>query len=160
ANLHAELKVIARIQGNDKLLTQGQVNLSAIQTRSRLAKRLSQLYPEPQWDTIVETICVRTLERDREGQPSVSLEPTAKDEPACFVLNPLLYDRHSTLIYGPGESGKSLFALYMACLLVSGGTSADLAVAPAGHEVLYLDWELSAPEMRARVRQLRSGHPE
>jgi hypothetical protein len=71
-----------------------------------------------------------------------------------------VYDRHPTLLYGPGESGKSFFALYVACLLASGGTSSNLAVAPDGHNVLYLDWEMRAPEMRARVRQLRGGHPE
>lgn len=159
-NLHAELTVRAGQAGQDRLLTQGGVNLSSLQGRERLAKRMAHLCPGPEWDTVVETVCARTVALHRRGQPAESLEPQEHDQPACFVCNPLVYDRHSTLLYGPGESGKSFLALYMACLLASGGTSSNLAVAPGGHGVLYLDWEMRAPEMRARVRQLRAGHPE
>lgn len=160
-NLYAELTVWVRMQGKDRLLTQGRVNLSALQTRERLVKRLGGLLANgPEWNTVVETVCVRTVALHREGQPAESLEPTDTDEAACFVCNPLIYERHPTLIYGPGESGKSFFGLYVACLLASGGTSSNLAVAPGGHNILYLDWEMRAPEMRARVKQLRVGHPE
>jgi hypothetical protein len=158
--LFGELAVHHQQNGKDRLLTQGQHNLSSFQTRERLAKRLRQLYEGPEWNTVVETVCVRTVALYREGQPAVSLEPTERDEPVGFILNPLIFERHPTLFYGPGESGKSFLALYLACLLASGGSSADLAVAPDGHNVLYLDWELRAPEMRARVSQLRAGHPE
>lgn len=158
--LYGELTVRGAVQGQARLLTQGQVNLSSLQIRERLAKRLTGLCSGPEWDTVVETVYVRTVALHRQGQPAESLEPQEHDEPAYFVCNPLIYDRHPTLLYGPGDSGKSFFALYMACLLASGGTSSNLAVAPDGHNVLYLDWELAAPEMRARVRQLRAGHPE
>lgn len=158
--IQAELTVRAALRGADRLLTQGSLNLSAIQTRERLAKRLSTLYPGPSWDLIVETVCVRSVGLHREGQPSESLEPREGDAPAYYVCNPLIYEGHPTLLYGPAESGKSLFGLFVGCLLASGGTSTNLAVAPDGHEVLYLDWELRAAEMRARVQQLRRGHPE
>ncbi len=158
--LFGELTIRADLDGKGRLVTQGQLNLSSLQTRDRLAKRLQSLHPGPDWDSVVETVCARTVDLYRQGQPSESLEPTDTDQPAYFVLNPLIYDRHPTLFYGPGESGKSFFALYMACLLASGGTSTNLSVAPDGWNVLYLDYELRAPEMRARVRQLRAGHPE
>jgi len=158
--LYGEATVRAEVNSQNRLLTQGQVNLSSLQARERLAKRLSRLCPGPEWDTVVETVCVRTVALHRQGQPAESLEPQVQDESACFVCNPLIYDRHPTLLYGPGESGKSVFALYVACLLASGVTSANLAVAPDGHNVLYLNWEMQAPEMRARVKQLRVGHPE
>ena len=109
---------------------------------------------------MIETVCIRGLEAYRQGEPLDSLEPNDTDQPACFVLNPIIYDRHPTLLYGPGDSGKSFLALYFACLLASGGTSNDLAVAPDGHTVLYLNWEMHAPEMRSRVKQLRAAHPE
>jgi len=158
--LCGEISVTSRHNGKDQLRTQGALNLSSLSTRERLAKRLKTLHDGPDWNGMVETVCMRTVALHREGTPAESLEPTDADQPACFVLNPLLYDRHPVLLYGPGESGKSFFALYLGCLLASGGNSTNLAVAPDGHNVLYLDWELRAPEMRARVRQLRAGHPE
>jgi len=159
-SLHAELTVRADVRGQNLLLTQVQVNLSSLQIRKNLVKHLADLHTGPEWNTVVETVCVRTVAAHRQGTPAESLEPQEMDAPAYFVCNPLLYDRHPTLLYGPGESGKSFFALYVACLLASGGISSNLAVAPVGHNVLYLDWEMRAPEMRARVRQLRAGHPE
>ncbi len=158
--LMGEFAVTILREGKDRLLTRGMINLSSFESRARLAKRLERLATGPDWNPVVETSCVKTEEFHRQGQPSESLEPIEGDRPACFVLNPLVYERHPTMIYGPGESGKSFFALYLACLLASGGRSTDLAVAPDGHNTLYLDWELQGPEQRARVRQLRAGHPE
>ncbi len=160
SGLVGEIGVTMRHEDKDNLITQGLLNLSSLQTRERFAKRLEALCAGPDWDTVIESICVRTVTLYRKGQPAESLEPTDADVPACFVLNPIMYDRNPLLLYGPGESGKSFFALYLACLLASGGKSTNLYVAPDGHNVLYLDWELHAPEMRARVKQLRAGHPE
>ncbi len=159
-NVMGELAVIMHREGKDRLLTRGTINLSSFESRARLAKRLERLATGPEWNPVVETSCVKTEDFHRQGQPSESLEPTDLDRPACFVLNPLIYERNPTMVFGPGESGKSFWALFLACLLASGGQSTDLAVAPDGHNVLYLDWELQAPEQRARVRQLRAGHPE
>jgi hypothetical protein len=80
--LHAELTVRANLRGQDRLLTQGHVNLSSLQSRERLAKRLAGLHQGPEWDTVVETVCVRTVALHRQGQPAESLEPQEHDEPA------------------------------------------------------------------------------
>jgi hypothetical protein len=156
----AELTASSVCNGQEGILTQGIISLSSFSGRQQLAKRLQQLHDGPNWNTVVEHVCIRGLREYRKGTPSESLEPQEGDETAYFICNPLLYARHPTLLYGPGESGKSIFTLYVACLLQSGGISANLAVVPNGHNVLYLDWELRAPEMRARVKQLRAGHPE
>jgi hypothetical protein len=160
----AELTVRTGFNGHERTLTQGMLNLSSFTARQQLVRRLGELHDGdddgPEWNTVIENACVQGLRAYRKGTPSESLEPLDDDQPAYFVCNPLIYARHATLIYGPGESGKSLFALFVGCLLSSGGQSASLAVRPDGHHVLYLDWELRAPEMRARVKQLRAGHPE
>jgi hypothetical protein len=160
--LEGELTVYAPHNGRDRRVTQVQETLSGSAGRDRITKRLKKLYAEVDvdWYAIIETVCTRTIDLYRDGRPAESLEPQEQDQPAYFICNPLIYDRHPTLLYGPGESGKSFVALYVACLLASGGTSSNLAVAPDGHNVLYLDWEMRAPEMRARVRQLRAAHPE
>ncbi len=157
----AELTIAMPHEGKLRTLTSGIVNLSALVTRDRLAKRLNQLVKDTvDWDSVVETICVRGLQEYRKGEPIESLEPQEEDRPARFLLNPFVYAEYPTLLYGPGEAGKSFLALYWSCLLTSGVMANGMATHPAGHEVLYLNWELRAPEMRARIAQLRRGHPE
>jgi hypothetical protein len=157
----AELTIDMPHEGKLRTLTSGIINLSALVTRDRLAKRLGQLVKDTvEWDAVVETICVRGLQEYRKGEPIESLEPHEGDCPARFLLNPFVYEEYPTLLYGPGEAGKSFLALYWSCLLASGVMQNGMATHAAGHEVLYLNWELRAPEMRARIAQLRRGHPE
>lgn len=155
----AELTITLLIGGKLKTLTSGVVNLSALVTRDRLAKRLEQLAPLIDWTSVIETICVRGIQESRRGEPIESLEPTEEDLSTPYILNPFIYDDQPTLIYGPGDSGKSFLALYWACILASGGHENGLTTHPDGHQVLYLNWEMSAPEMRRRVKMLRAAHP-
>lgn len=155
----AELSILMPLNGKIKTLTSGVVNLSALVTRDRLIKRLTDLSELVDWRLVVETVCVRGIREHRRGEPIESLEPNETDAPTRFVLNPYVYDNHPTLIYGPGDSGKSFLALYWACLLASGGMENGMTTHPDGHEVLYLNWEMRAEEMRARVKMLRSAHP-
>lgn len=155
--MSAELCVTMPLHGTLRTLTSGVVNLSALMTRDRLVKRLTELSDLVQWNIVVETVCVRGIIEYRRGEPWESLEPNEADSPIKHILNPYVFEDEPTLIYGPGDSGKSFLALYWACLLASGGMANGMATHPEGHTVLYLNWEMHAREMRSRVRQLRNG---
>lgn len=157
--MSAELTIYMPLNGKVRTLTSGVVNLSALVTRDRLIKRLTELADLVDWRRVVETVCVRGVHEHRRGEPIESLEPSDQDTPTRFVLNPYVYDNHPTLLYGPGDSGKSFLALYWACLLASGGMENGLSTHPDGHNVLYLNWEMQAAEMRTRVKMLRAAHP-
>ena len=157
--MSAELTIYMPLNGKVRTLTSGVVNLSALVTRDRLIKRLTELAELVDWRRVVETVCVRGVQEYRRGEPIESLEPSDQDTPTRFVLNPYVYDNHPTLLYGPGDSGKSFLALYWACLLASGGMENGLSTHPDGHNVLYLNWEMQAAEMRTRVKMLRASHP-
>lgn len=154
----AELTVRAGINGENKLLTEGSANLSSLTTRSRLARHLHGLHAGPDWDHIVETICVRGLREFRRGEPAVTLKGEATFVGEPFVLNPMLYDRHPTLFYGPGDSGKSFLCLYFALLLAAGGSQNGLAC--TDWPVLWLDWELAPEDTDLRITMIKTGHPE
>lgn len=142
--------------GTAKTLTHQTLNL--LTSKTKLAKELSSRHEAP-WASMLEQVCVLSLRSLRQGEPVLSLQPTTDDHPVWFVLNPLLYDKNSTVIFGPGDSMKSYFALYCGLLLASGVTAPNLAVSPEPWKVLFLDWEMSAQDVRGRVKMLQAGDP-
>src|SRR6185295_8638361 len=142
--------------GKPKTLTHQTFNL--LTSKTKLAKEMTALHDAP-WSHMLEQVCILALRQLREGEPIQSLLPSADDHPAWFVLNPLLYDKNPTVLYGPGDSLKSYFALYCGMLLASGICGPNLAVAPEPWKVLFLDWEMSVQDVRGRVKMLQAGDP-
>lgn len=141
------------------ILTQQSINLLAGRSRSQLAKELDRKHhlASINWETILETVCVRGLRELRKGEPVIVLAP--HDQPNVpFLLNPLVYQKHQTLIYAPGGSCKSYLALYLALLACHGAEQNGLRALHC--PVLYLDWELDAETIGTRLTRLYKGHPE
>lgn len=157
--LNAEITVSAQNGKGRVTLTQQSANLLADATRTRLAKSLKERYDRPDWTNVLEQICIQSIREVRRAAPIESLEPGVDDSPVCFVLNPFLYQNNPTIIYGPGGSKKSFFALWLGMVLASGATPMGLAASPESRKVLYLDWEMSVNDLRGRVKWLREGHP-
>ncbi len=142
--------------GQAKTLTHQTFNL--LTSRTRLAKEMQGKQDAP-WSTMLEEVCILAMRHIRQGEPIESLTPTTEDHPAWFVLNPLLYDKNPTVLYGPGDSLKSYFALYCGLLLASGMCGPNLMAAPDPWKVLFLDWEMSVQDVRGRVKMLQAGDP-
>jgi putative DNA primase/helicase len=70
--------------------------------------------------------------------------------PRIEILAPLLASDAAALVYGPSGIGKSFFALGMAWAVASGGSFLGWQ-APQPRRVLYVDGELGAAELRARI---------
>ena len=70
--------------------------------------------------------------------------------PRSDVLAPLLSSDTAALVYGPSGIGKSFFALGVAWAVASGGSFLGWQ-APRPRRVLYVDGELGAVELRARI---------
>jgi AAA domain-containing protein len=142
--------------GKPKTLTHQTFNL--LTSKLKLAKELTARHEAP-WLTMLEQVCIISLRYLRQGEPIESLLPTSEDHPAWFVLNPLLFDKNPTILYGPGDSLKSFFVLYCGLLLASGLAVPSLAVSPEPRRVLFLDWEMSVQDVRGRVKMLQAGDP-
>jgi hypothetical protein len=151
----SELQVTAR-NGNGKSRTLTHQTFNLLTSKTKLAKELQARQDAP-WLSMLEQVCVLSLRQLRQGEPIESLQPTEVDHSAWFVLNPLLYEKNPTVLYGPGDSLKSFFALYCGVLLASGIAVQNLAVAPDPWKVLFLDWEMSAQDLRGRVKSLQAG---
>lgn len=133
--------------------------LSLLTSKARLAADLTRRFAAP-WASLLEQVSILVLRDLRRGHPVESLAPTETTAVTPFVLNPLLYERNLTVLYAPGDSLKSFFVLYCALLLASGVSEHGLYCAPEPWPVLYLDYEMSAEDLRARVRLLQRGHPQ
>lgn len=143
--------------GATEVLSAVDVGLKSDSGQTKLAGTLKRLAPAVPWKLLLQRACGLVLKRHREGEPFVDLQPAA-DTLTPLVVNPLIYRGHQTLIYAPGGSLKSFLALYVALLACHG--RAHAGVSAVRTPVLYLDWELDAATIGARLTALRQGHPE
>lgn len=154
-----EMKAELTAMNGKGILTQQSINLLAGRSRGMLAKELQGKHQlsSPSWETILEAVCVKGLRELRKGEPTIVLQPHEQPN-VPFLLNPLIYQKHQTLMYAPGGSCKSFLALYLALLACHGAQQNGLAALPC--PVLYLDYELDAETIGTRLNRLYKGHPE
>lgn len=140
-----------------ELLGDTDIGLKSDSSRDKLAKSLSKTTSDIPWKRLLERACAAVLKRHRHGEPIVELEP-ANSIHTPFVLNPIVYRGHQTLIFAPGGSYKSYLALYICLVVIAGHRQNNIAAVRMN--VLYLDWELDHETIGARLKALRTGHPE
>ena len=152
-NTTAELRLEGSKLDNPHL-HQARLNLTSSTARHTLAKQLGERYTTD-WATILEQLSVLTLERERAGEPVLTLTSEDAVEPRRFLVPPLLPEREPTIFFGPGGSGKSLFALLVGILVASGKAHKGLQLTPVERKsVLCLDWETHEDEARRRIKRL------
>jgi hypothetical protein len=137
-------------------LSWGVFSLSSTQARETLRKKLEAAAPGVPWREYLEEAAWRLTRAARQGEP---LEPlTGLPEPPGRELVPrLLYEGEPTLVYGDGDTGKSLFAMALA-VAVHAGVALPFGLRPTrAVPVAYLDWETSRTTADARLGLLAAG---
>jgi hypothetical protein len=142
----------------DGFLTGGRVILESLSSKASLIKSLKERESELDWVKIVEQACNAALDDYRRGQKEVQLAEVDVKNHVKWVVTPgLLQEQNPTLIYGPGNTGKSWIGIWLAVMLDSGESSCGISVEPQQGKILYLDWETSEDEIGARVTMIRRG---
>jgi len=149
--LCGELSVYCGIQGAktiDGCLSRGNFNFSSTQARDRHAGLLrgrARTGDALDWHGLLEELCIRIGNAEREGQPIRRLReyerPTTDD--VYDVAGLTILKRHPQVFFGDGGTFKSYLGLYLAGLLAGQGV-----------RVLYADWELSGEDHRDRLERL------
>jgi hypothetical protein len=152
----AEFHATTTAPGYSPHLSFGQLNLSAMRTRSEFSTRLKKLYPEANWDEIMETVCVHGLRHLRQGEPVLRLSQSADVPVPQPRLAPIIYENQPTVLFGPGGIGKSYLALFFAMLVEHGGSEAGFCGTPG--PALYLDYESDHTDLLGRAKRIRGGH--
>jgi len=137
-------------------LSWGALPLSSTSARETLRKKLEAVAPGLPWSESLDDAAFRLTQAAREGEPLVTLTGIVTS-PTRELLPRLLYEGEPTLIYGDGDTGKSLVALTLAVAV-----HADVAL-PFGLKptravtAAYLDWETNRDTIEARLAPIAAG---
>ena len=153
-NLTGEIAVKTTNPGIAPHLHQARFNLTSTTARKTLAKALGERL-DLAWDDMIEQACVMVLAKHREGEPVIRVGKLPPREGLKYRVDPILLNNQPTIIYGPGGTGKSYFALYLAVLIGGSWTHNHLATEPG--KVLYLDYETDQYEVDERIKAIVAG---
>lgn len=154
---HTELSFfLSKNQGGESFLFMTGVNLLATPTMASLAKRMQQNSEDIPWTDILTFITGKTVQIARRGEPVVPIGKKPETMKVEYQLAPILEKNQPTTIYGPGSSGKSYLADYIATL-VQFNVMGFAGWMPQAGNVLYLDWEASEADHARRVWAIKQG---
>jgi len=121
-----------------------------------LAERVNGM-DKSTWLTLVAQACSKVSQEWRAGSPTVDLRDLAADAgPVQFMWDRLIPLNETTILYGDGESAKSLIAL-MLSVSHSLGLPTPWGPAPAVGKVMYLDFETNGKTVASRLRRICAG---
>jgi hypothetical protein len=154
-----EIAVRFGMNGDAKLLHQAQFNFSSTTTRKTLEKTLKERQAKVDWYGVIEQTCYYVVEGMRKGE-APRLVSTANEykrpEP---LVSPIVLRDQPTILFGEGESAKSLFAIVLGLVMILPWKDNPLGlVAPSKVTVpLWLDWETNEDEFGWRLQRLCKG---
>lgn len=155
-DIRAELTVNSSHPTTGGQLYFGRLLLMGPRSRSDVRVALEKRDPAPDWGGMLEQIVTLSLRRYREGPPAVDLWQDELGPVGRYLVRPFIFDDSVNLIYGSGDSGKSMLTLLMAIAVASGQEVSGLVAERTG-PVLYLDWEDSPSTHQERLYGLCAG---
>lgn len=137
-------------------------NFEATRSRKDLAQACFEAHRTltlDQWQTVIESLAVRTLDKIREGEPVVRLYGDSKASPPGYLLEPFILENQINVIYAERSSAKSLLALLLAVLLHKKAMDNHLGLRRTAkpQAILYLDWEDSDMMLDYQIACLKRG---
>lgn len=155
-----ELQFFSVNKSGESLLHTTRVNLLATPTMNSLAKRLEKNSADISWTDVLTYITGKTMEIARRGEPAEEIWPSEDDDLApSYLLEPILYLNHPTVIFGDYGSLKSLFSLATVYVvqLPYHDNNLGLITTKETSRCLYLDYEDDAGSFRRRWSALERG---
>ena len=161
---HRQPSAEIKINMGHTLLAQSKLNLLYTRTEIELAKRLQEKCPTQDWGHIIEQICQETLEALRQGEPVVELWTSDDIEAPRYILDPLIVENQSNVIFGDPSASKSTLAVILAQILMLPwhDNPMELQAPEDSIRCLYLDWEADEQTIQWLTTMLQRGaglHP-
>lgn len=154
----AELIFRTTLPGVPPHLHQTQLNLLASRSKSALAKDMHEKCPAD-WDTIIEQLCVLTIQSLRDGEPATIIRSSEQNIPQHYLIDPIVPQGMVTTIFGEPGSTKSYLALVLGIIAMLPWDDNPLALGVQDKtcSILYLDWETDEHELRKRLKCIQQG---
>ena len=135
----------------------GAVALANTTARESLRKKLAVAAAGPNWGERLEQAAWHFTEAARAGEPLMTLTGLRTSSTTRALLPRLLYEGEPTLVFGDGDTGKSLFALAVA-VAVQSGTALPFGLKPLRPvPTVYLDWETHPDTVDERLTVVAAG---
>lgn len=157
---NAELSFYSANSSSDSLLHTARANLMSTTTMNSLARRLEKNSQGVPWDEVLTYITGKTMTIIRRGEPAVEIWPSEDDDLIpSYLLEPILYRNHPTVIFGEYSSLKSLTALVISYVvqLPYHDNELGLITQKEPTSCLYLDYEDDSSSFRRRWSALDRG---
>jgi len=155
-----EIAISTSMPGYSPHLHQAQFNFAATRSRTELARALDERYGKlADWHTVLEQLCVYTLDRVRKGEPVVELTTGEDISPPQYFLEPVIIKNYPTIIFGDPGTAKSTVALIFAQIMAQPWNHFDLDLVLPDREIssLYLDYETDADTVTWILTKLQRG---
>lgn len=154
-----EARVTTTLPEFSPVLVQSKLNLLSTRSQAELARRLVDKCPSQDWEYILESLCLKTIDALRQGDPAVELWTYEDVAPPKYLVHPLVAEGQPNFLYGPGGTAKSYVALLLATILQLGWQDNPFSWETEGvsYPVLYLDWETTKNETHWREKCLKNG---
>lgn len=138
-------EVLIEHSTNGNILYQSRVNLTNQSSRTKAGREIFERFEtdwtltKEAWESIFHRACLRVLNERRKGVPPVSASAMPPPEMQRWRIEPYIEDGQSTILFGDGDSGKSMLATYWGILVATGHVENHQVPRPGA--VLYLDYE-------------------
>jgi len=140
-------------------------NINSLEMRRRIAKGLKESYSSVEgtsidWERILADVSWRAIKFYRNGGTAEEIWPADDDSLEVeYLLEPLLYLNHPTVLFGDYGSLKSLVALALGYIvqLPFHDNNLGLATMQKSVKCLYLDYEDDSSSFRKRWSALDKG---
>jgi len=143
--LQAEVSVLSEVAGE---LGWGQVQMTSSESRGKFAKRLGE-----DAGALFDRACREALACWRRPAAWMSLHPRSQGA-VPWMWTDWIPANQITVLYGDGDSGKSLLALTLAVCALSGLPLAGTWPIGRAESVLYVDYESTADDHQHRLALL------
>lgn len=160
--VHAEISVMTIDAAGKRtgLLEWGGLNLSSLSGRESLERALRKRTdgdPLLHWGKALLWVCSRASAAYREGGPVVDLAQGTAGATTRFAFDRFLPLGEVSTLYADGSGGKSLTAMLFCLSFATGEPVAGVLRPTLKGPALYLDWETTEDEQKARLDCLARG---
>ena len=139
------------------------INLKSGQTRASTARDIAKtaqgyIGDDEAWRYVIENVCNYVRDSFNKGEEGVELVYSTASETTEYRLWPYLQERQPSILYGPGDSGKSFFAVLAGYLIATGRE--HLGMKPQQGNVCFLDYETNEATIKQRLHMVAAGFGE